>query len=414
MDSAANTATEEKTGPQEKASSFLEVFFIFLRLGLTSLGGPVAHLGYFREEFVQRRKWFQDKTYADIVALCQFMPGPASSQVGLAIGLTRAGYPGALGAWLGFTLPSAIILVLFAYGIDALGDTSGSDWLRGLKIVAVVVVAQAVWVMANSLCPDKPRKTLAVLAAAVVLLLPGVLGQLGAIAAGAMFGLLFLTGKKNEATEDLKVPVGKIAGGLSLLLFFVFLAGLPILAAQSDIKSLDYFDSFYRSGSLVFGGGHVVLPLLNSETVGAGLVESNDFLAGYGAAQAVPGPLFTFAAFLGSAMVEQPTGWFGAIICLVAIFLPSVFLVIGLLPFWNILRKQPKMQAVLGGVNAAVVGLLLAALYNPVWVTGIKDQIGLVIALAIFAALIVWKIPVWMVVILAALGTGGLGYLGVF
>ncbi len=404
--------TDISTSNNSSTGSFIETFLIFLRLGLTSFGGPVAHLGYFRDEFVERRKWLQDKAYADIVALCQFMPGPASSQVGLAIGLSRAGYSGALGAWLGFTMPSAIALILFAYGIDALGDVAGSGWLRGLKIVAVVVVAQAVWQMANSLCPDRQRKTLAIFAAAVVLMVPGVTGQIAAILIGAAFGFALLADKNTEPVQNIRVPVSKRAGVISLMLFFVFLIGLPLLAVQFDIKALSYFDSFYRSGSLVFGGGHVVLPLLNSETVGAGLVNPNDFVAGYGATQAVPGPLFTFAAFLGSVMNTAPNGAPGAMICLVAIFLPSGFLVVGLLPFWNSLRQIPKMQTVLCGVNAAVVGLLLGALYDPVWTSGIKSSMDLAIGLAAFGALVWWKVPVWLVVIVTAVAAGGLGYIG--
>ncbi len=399
---------------QTQKSSIIETFLIFLRLGLTSFGGPVAHLGYFRDEFVVRRKWLEDKAYADIVALCQFMPGPASSQVGLAIGLSRAGYGGALAAWLGFTMPSAIILVLFAYGIDLFGDTMNAGWLTGLKIVAVVVVAQALWAMYQSLCPGRVRGSLAIVAAAVVLMVSGVLGQLAAIALGAIVGLIVLRGTDEGSGAVFRVPVSSFAAVVSLSLFFICLFGLPYLALYSDSLAIKYFDSFYRSGSLVFGGGHVVLPLLDAETVERGLVDADKFIAGYGATQAVPGPLFTFAAFLGTVMKAAPNGAVGAMICLVAIFLPSAFLVIGLLPFWNRLRRNGTVRAALNGVNAAVVGLLLAALYDPVFTSSISSAKDLVVALIIFVLLILWKLPVWLVVIISALGTWGATFAGIF
>ncbi len=399
---------------QTQKSSIIETFLIFLRLGLTSFGGPVAHLGYFRDEFVVRRKWLEDKAYADIVALCQFMPGPASSQVGLAIGLSRAGYGGALAAWLGFTMPSAIILVLFAYGIDLFGDTMNAGWLTGLKIVAVVVVAQALWAMYQSLCPGRVRGSLAIVAAAVVLMVSGVLGQLAAIALGAIVGLIVLRGTDEGSGAVFRVPVSSFAAVVSLSLFFICLFGLPYLALYSDSLAIKYFDSFYRSGSLVFGGGHVVLPLLDAETVERGLVDADKFIAGYGATQAVPGPLFTFAAFLGTVMKAAPNGAVGAMICLVAIFLPSAFLVIGLLPFWNRLRRNGTVRAALNGVNATVVGLLLAALYDPVFTSSISSAKDLVVALIIFVLLILWKLPVWLVVIISALGTWGATFAGIF
>lgn len=406
MDSATQTHVQK--------SSVIETFLIFLRLGLTSFGGPVAHLGYFRDEFVVRRKWLEDKAYADIVALCQFMPGPASSQVGLAIGLSRAGYGGALAAWLGFTMPSAIVLVLFAYGIDLFGDGADTGWLTGLKIVAVVVVAQALWAMYQSLCPDRVRGSLAIVAAAVALMFSGVLGQLSAIALGAVVGLAVLRGTDEAGGTAFHVPVSTFAAIVSLSLFFVCLFGLPYLALYTDSLAIKYFDSFYRSGSLVFGGGHVVLPLLEAETVRQGMVDADKFIAGYGATQAVPGPLFTFAAFLGSVMKSAPNGVVGAMICLVAVFLPSVFLVIGLLPFWNRLRGNGIVRAALNGVNAAVVGLLLAALYDPVFTSSIKDTRDLTVALIIFVLLVLWKLPVWLVVIISALGTWGASLLGIF
>ena len=386
-----------------------EVLAVFLRLGLTSFGGPVAHLGYFHTEFVERRRWLDERSYVDLVALCQFLPGPASSQVGIGTGLLRAGIPGALAAWTGFTLPSAIAMVLFAYGLGTLQGALGSGWLHGLKIAAVAVVAQAVWGMARTLCPDRPRATLAVLAAVVALLVPSVWGQIGAIVAGAVIGLIALRDGTASAGSALHVPIGKKFGLVCLALFFALLAGLPLLDAAVHSQALAMFDSFYRSGSLVFGGGHVVLPLLQAEVVPPGWVSNNDFLAGYGAAQAVPGPLFTFAAYLGAVMKTQPTGWLGAIICLVAVFLPSFLLVFGALPFWAALRGEPRAQAALRGINAAVVGLLLAALYRPVWVSAIMAPVDFALAIVAFLALALWKAPPWLVVVLAAVAGGLIG-----
>jgi chromate transporter len=379
-----------------------EVFRIFLRLGLTSFGGPVAHIGYFRAEFVERRRWFDDAAYADLVALCQFMPGPASSQVGLAIGLGRAGPLGALAAWTGFTLPSAIALALFALGVAAFGGAGGAPWLAGLKAVAVAVVAQALLGMARSLCPDRDRATLAAAAAAVALMVPGVAGQLAVIGLGAAAGLALLPRSEAVGASAFPVPLSKRAGAVSLALFFACLAGLPLLAAATDSHALALVDAFYRAGALVFGGGHVVLPLLQAEVVGPGWVTPEDFVAGYGAAQAVPGPLFTFAAFLGAAGTEAPAGLAGAALCLAAIFLPSVFLVAGLLPFWATLRADPTARAALTGVNAAVVGLLAAALYDPVFVRGVTGGAEMALALAAFVALHSWKAPAWAVVAAAA------------
>jgi len=386
-----------------------EVLAVFLKLGLTSFGGPVAHLGYFHTEFVERRRWLDERSYVDLVALCQFLPGPASSQVGIGTGLLRAGLPGAFAAWAGFTLPSAIALVLFAYGVGALESALGSGWLHGLKIAAVAVVAQAVWGMARSLCPDRPRATLAVLAAVVVLLVPSAWGQIGAIAAGGLIGVALWREGGSAPGSALHVPVGRTFALGSLALFFVLLAGLPLLAAALPSQALALFDSFYRSGSLVFGGGHVVLPLLQAEVVPPGWVSNDAFLAGYGAAQAVPGPLFTFAAYLGAVMGPQPNGWAGATLCLVAVFLPSFLLVFGALPFWAALRGEPRAQAALRGINAAVVGLLLAALYRPVWVSAITAPVDFALAIAAFLALALWKWPPWLVVVLAALAGGLIG-----
>ena len=388
-----------------------EVFWAFLRLGLTSFGGPIAHLGYFHDEFVARRKWLDEKSYADLVALCQFLPGPASSQVGIAIGLMRAGYAGALAAWAAFTLPSAIALVLFAYGAAAVGDALGSGWLHGLKIAAVAVVAQAVLLMMRALAPDRERAALAVVAAAVVLIFPSAWSQVGAIVLGGLIGLALL---KNSAPVDhvsLPLKVSRTTGALFLVAFIVLLIGLPLISAIMPSQALRLFDAFYRAGSLVFGGGHVVLPLLQASVVPPGWVTDDIFLAGYGAAQAVPGPLFTFAAYLGAVMGPQPNGWAGATLSLVAIFLPSFLLVIGVLPFWDQLRRRPEAQSILRGVNAAVVGLLLAALYDPVWTAGITGPRDFALAAAAFLLLYMWKTPPWLVVVLCAIGGAALAKL---
>jgi len=381
---------------------WLEVLAVFLRLGLTSFGGPVAHLGYFRDEFVIRRRWLDDRSYADLVALCQFLPGPASSQVGIALGLLRARYAGALAAWTGFTLPSAMAMILFGYGIDALGDAAGSGWLHGLKVAAVAVVAQAVLGMARTLAPDRARATLAVVAAIVVLAMPSVWGQIGAIVLGGVAGMMLFRGGADIAPDSLPLHVSRPVGTVLLALFFILLVGLPLLASAIPSHALAVFDAFYRTGSLVFGGGHVVLPLLQASVVPPGWVSNEAFLAGYGAAQAVSGPLFTFAAYLGTVMGPQPNGWAGALICLGAIFLPSFLLVIGALPFWEQLRRRPLAQAALRGVNAAVVGLLLAALYQPVWTVGITNAADFALAIAAFLLLFMWQTPPWLVVVLSA------------
>jgi chromate transporter len=393
------TSSEPVEPAKPQRGSAVEVFLVFLRLGLTSFGGPVAHLGYFREEFVARRKWLEERAYADLVALCQFLPGPASSQVGMAIGLSRAGYGGALAAWTAFTLPSALALVLFACGVTAIGGVAGSVWLHGLKIAAVAVVAQAILGMMRSLAPDKGRATLAVVAALIVLAVPTAWGQVGAIAVGALVGVTLL---RNAAVSNdhavMPLKISRTAGIVSLVLFFVLLIGLPVLAAETSSRPIDFIDSFYRSGSLVFGGGHVVLPLLQAEVVPPGWVNNDQFLAGYGAAQAVPGPLFTFAAYLGAVI----GGWPIAALCLVAVFVPSLLLVVGVLPFWEDLRRRVWAQAALRGVNAAVVGLLLAALYHPVWTAGIKAPQDFGLGVAAFLALYIWNITPWLVVILCA------------
>jgi chromate transporter len=386
----------------------IDVFKTFLKLGLTSFGGPIAHLGYFRQEIVERRKWMDEHAYADLVALCQFLPGPASSQVAIAIGLSRAGYMGAFLAWLGFTLPSAMALVLFAYGMTSLGGAHDLGWLHGLKIAAVAVVAQAVWVMGRKLTPDPERLTFAVIAAALVLALPTAFGQIGAIVLGGLSGFILLKNKTPQPHIEFPHKVSRPAAIFCLGLFGTLLIGLPMLAANFPGSGIKMFDSFYRAGSLVFGGGHVVLPLLQTGIVNPGWVTNDAFLAGYGAAQAVPGPLFTFAAYLGAIMGPEPHGWAGAVLCLVAIFLPSFLLIIGVLPFWETLRKYADMQAAMRGVNAAVVGILLAALYHPVWTAGILSAKDFVLGLSAFLLLEIWKAPPWMVVALCALGGAGL------
>lgn len=383
------------------------VFLIFLRLGLTSFGGPIAHLGYFRAEFVTRRQWLTERSYADLVALCQFLPGPASSQVGIALGLSRSGYAGALAAWSGFTLPSAIALILFALGIASYGDVLPAGVLHGLKVVAVAVVAQAVWGMARTLCPDAARITLMVAATCFVLLVPSAWGQVGVIALAAVIGLWLFKPQQGATHDQLPIAIRRRVGLFWLTLFLALLLGLPLLTTLFPSQALSMVGAFYRAGSLVFGGGHVVLPLLQAEVVPIGWVGNDAFLAGYGAAQAVPGPLFTFAAFLGASMNQAPTGWLGGLICLLAIFAPSFLLVVGALPFWEHLRRNTRTQAALSGINAAVVGLLLAALYQPVWTSVIHAPQDFGLALVALIALMFWKLPPWLVVV----GSGAAGWL---
>jgi chromate transporter len=399
MSEAAATAVPAHRSPP------LEVFRIFLRLGLTSFGGPVAHLGYFRAEFVARRKWLEEAAFADIVALCQFLPGPASSQTGISIGIMRAGLPGGLAAWLGFTMPSALAMCAFGYGVGWAGDLSHAAWLHGLKIVAVAVVANALWGMARNLCPDAMRATIAVAAAVTVIATPTAAGQVGAIIGGGLIGWWLLKGADVGSGAALAVGVPRSWSIPAAILFLALLLGLPVLHASVSSHALAEFDSFYRSGALVFGGGHVVLPLLQAEVVPPGWVDNNAFLAGYGAAQAVPGPLFTFSAYLGTVMGPAPNGWLGGLICLVAIFLPSFLLLIAALPYWETLRRMPSVQSALRGVNAAVVGILLAALYHPVWTSAIGAPRDFAIAIVAFLALAVWSMPPWLVVIAGAVST---------
>jgi len=414
-------STTEEVGQSAKAgaadatgvTSFrrvIEVLGVATRLGLTSFGGPIAHLGYFREEYVRRRKWIDEDVYADLVALCQFLPGPTSSQVGIAIGIVRAGLPGAVAAWLGFTLPSAIALVAFAFGLQRLGVTD-AGWLHGLKIAAVAVVANAVWGMARSLAPDRERATIALLSAVVVLAWPGALGQVLVIAVAGVIGCRLLAGSGDTKRSTLPTTIRRGAAVASLVVFVVLLAALPLLRQVVPSQTVDVFDSFFRVGSLVFGGGHVVLPLLQAEVVPPGWVTNEEFVAGYGAAQAVPGPLFTFAAYLGAVMHEKPNGIAGAALALVAIFLPTFLMVVGALPFLSALRTRAGVQAALRGINAGVVGLLLAALYHPVWTSAIHTASDFALAIVTFLLLALWNVPAWLVVVIAALGGALLGAL---
>jgi chromate transporter len=398
---------EENSTPDEsishvKEGTFLEVLGVFARLGLTSFGGPIAHLGYFRQEVVVRRKWLAEQEYADLLALCQFLPGPSSSQMGIALGITRAGLWGGLAAWLGFTLPSAFVLTLFAYFAAMFKGVAQSGWLHGLLIVAVAVVAQAVRGMATSLCPDRPRATIAIFAAIVILLWPLAIVQIAIMLLAGLIGWRFLRGTQAIASTQLPRILPRHLAIACWIIFLCLLIGLPILHQVTRSQPIALFDTFFRVGSLVFGGGHVVLPLLQREVVPAGWVTNDQFITGYAAAQAVPGPLFTFSAYLGAIGRPVP-GWPGALIALIAIFLPSFLFVIGILPFWNRLRTYEPFQAVLRGVNAAVVGILLAALYQPIWTSAIRTPIDF--ALALFAAglLMIWKWPPWLVVLISAL-----------
>jgi chromate transporter len=378
---------------------FWHTFLIFLRLGLTSFGGPVAHIAYFREEFVQQRKWLTEKSYADLVALCQFLPGPASSQVGFAVGLSRGGFGGGLAAWLGFTLPSIIALVLFAISLNQLDADLMNGIIHGLKIVAVAVVAQAVWSMAKNLCPDRARLTIMTITTCSVLLIPHPLIQLATIAIAGIISLFIFKTDNDSAEESLPISISHTTAKVALGLFFILLLASPLLNKTLNSEVLSLFDIFYRSGALVFGGGHVVLPLLQSELVPSGMINNDTFLAGYGAAQAVPGPLFTFASFIGASLADIPL-WQGVLISSIAIFLPSFLLMIGVLPFWHQVGKNAQMRAALLGINAAVVGLLLAAFYDPIWTSAISNTNDFVLALIAFSLLMYWRCPAWLVVIM--------------
>ncbi len=390
----------------------LTIFLAFLRLGCTSFGGPIAHLGYFRSEFVNRRKWLSDEAYADIVALSQFVPGPASSQTGFALGLLRGGLSGGVAAWAGFTLPSALLMLLAAYGLRYAESGVAQGLIHGLKLLAVAVVAQAVWSMGRSLCPDRQRAGLAFLAAAALIVAPGNGLQLAAIAAGALFGLAFLRAASPSPPAPLGVRIGQFPALLAIAAFFLLLAALPMIAAVTGNGLAALANAFYRTGALVFGGGHVVLPLLQETVVKPGLAPQDDFLAGYGAAQALPGPLFTIAAFLGAKASVGPGGVAGALVALIAIFLPGMLLVYGVLPFWDRLRTKTSIRGALNGVNAAVVGILGAALYEPIWTSAILRPADAALALLAFAALAVARLPVLAVVAMAAAAGAALTYFG--
>ena len=381
----------------------LEVLLVALKLGVTSFGGPVAHIGYFRDEYVTRRRWLDERSYADLVALCQLLPGPASSQVGIAVGMTRAGIGGGLAAWLGFTLPSAAALILFGYGVATFEQLVTAGWLRGLKVVAAAVVAFAVYGMAQNLAPDRRRATIAALAAIGMLFWRTPLAQVLVIvlAGGAGWLLLRDFGRPPHGSSSNR-SAAVLRTVICLTLFLTLLIGLPVVRQLADNAWLEVFDGFYRSGALVFGGGHVVLPLLQAEVVPGGWVTGDQFIAGYGAAQAVPGPLFTFSAYLGTVMAGPTGGWRGGLFALGAIFLPSFLLVIGILPLWDRLRSVARFRGAIAGVNAAVVGLLLAALYDPVWITAIHAPSDVALGLAAFGMLAWWKLPPWLVVLLGA------------
>ena len=399
--------------PQSHKSRWaaLEVLWVALRLGLTSFGGPIAHLGYFREEYVVQRRWLDETSYADVVALCQFLPGPASSQVGIAVGYIRAGMAGGLAAWIGFTLPSALALVLFAYGVEEL-DVIDTGWLHGLKLAAVAVVAQAVWGMGRSLALDRDRATIVIVAAVAALAWQSAIMQVLIILVSGFVGWKILKVDAVPSSKDsLSTFIPNWMGIVALVVFFVILAGLPLARQLESSQTLAIFDSFFRSGSLVFGGGHVVLPLLQSEVVGPGWMTNAEFVAGYGATQAVPGPLFTFSAYLGAVISPGPQGIVGGGLALVAIFLPSFLLITGVLPFWDLLRKRDVFRRALNGVNAAVVGLLLAALYNPVWTSAVETPEDFALAISALGLLMFWKTPPWMVVSLAAGGGAAIAYI---
>ncbi len=386
-------------GPRSAA----EVLLIFLKLGLTCFGGPIAHIGYFRDEFVVRRRWIDEHAFADLVGLCQFLPGPASSQVGFSIGLMRAGYLGALAAWTGFTLPSAAALILFAYGAGALTGPLGTGLLHGLKLTAVAIVAQAVWGMARTLCPDRERASIAVAAALIILFSASSPAQIGAILFGGIAGLWLCRSGAAASSGPIEMPVSRIAGVAALAAFVLLLIGLPLLHHLTGSSGVALFEAFYRSGALVFGGGHVVLPLLREAFVTPGWLNDDAFLAGYGAAQAVPGPLFTFAAYLGTVVAPEPHGLAGAVLGLVGIFLPGILILLGVLPFWDSFRRRSGAQAMMRGVNAAVVGVLGAALYSPVWTSTVQGPRDVGVALVGFVLLTIWRAPPLVVVAISAL-----------
>lgn len=397
---------QKRSREKGKLGTLLEILSVSTKLGVTSFGGPIAHLGYFHDEYIRRRKWLDERSYMELVVLCQFLPGPASSQVGIGIGIVRAGWLGGLVAWLGFTLPSVLALVAFAFLLQGY-DIGNAGWIHGLKIVAVAIVAHAILGMGQKLTPDRTRATIAVVAATVTLLWQAALSQIIIILLAGLLGVVLYRGKSQESSPDLQIPISRSLAIVCLALFFGLLLALPLLREWTEHEWIVLFDGFYRSGSLVFGGGHVVLPLLERELVPAGWMTKEEFLAGYGAAQAVPGPLFTFGSYLGA----MAGGVTGAFIATIAIFLPAFLLVMGALPFWSLLRNSSNMQGALMGVNAAVVGILLASLYDPLWTSAVLQPKDFILALILFSMLVFWKLPPWMIVFVGALGGTVLAYL---
>jgi chromate transporter len=397
----ANRISDE---PAMRDGTVWEVLLVFLKLGLTSFGGPVAHLGYFRSEFVEQRRWLNERSYSDLVALCQFLPGPASSQVGMALGLGRAGWGGLLAAWLGFTLPSALVLILFAYGVAEYQELASSGWVHGLKVAAVAVVAQAVWGMSKTLGPDRRRAGFAVMAVLITLALPSAGGQVAAIVLCGLLGHRLIKLAPHGALRHQDYGVSRRMGVAALAAYAILLIALPVWAAASGSPTLTLVQGFYRAGALVFGGGHVVLPLLQSTVVPSGVVGNADFLAGYGAAQAVPGPLFTFAAYLGTVAKGPMHGWLGGVVLLTVVFVPAMLLVVGALPYWERLRQRTDIQSSMAGINAGVVGVLASALYDPIWTSAIRSKADFGLALAAFGLLVYARASPVLVVVLAAMG----------
>lgn len=395
---------DESAGAEQALGGPLEVLYVATKLGLTSFGGPIAHIGYFHNEYVERRKWVSPDVFAELVAVTAALPGPSSSQLGISIGLLRAGVLGAFLAWLGFTLPSAVAMTAFGFAVRETGNLGDSAWVQGLKLAAVAVVAFAVWGMAKNLAPDKERATIALVAAIVALSWQTPVASLVVILVAAFAGWRLFASTAMPTDLILPVRVGRNVAMGAWGAFFGLLVGLPVLATVNDSQAINVFDRFYRIGSLVFGGGHVVLPLIQREVVEPGWVTADQFLAGYGAVQAVPGPLFTLSAYLGTVMGPTPNGIVGAAVALSAIFLPSFFFVIGGLPVWSLVRRRPPVLAALKGVNAGVVGLLLAALYDPVFTSAVKSPKDFSLAIAAFGLLAFWKVPPWFVVVFSVAG----------
>ena len=398
------TPVAQHSDRRAATGSAVEVLRIFAKLGVSSFGGPIAHLGYFRLEFVVRRRWLEESAFADLIGLCQFLPGPASSQAAFSLGLIRAGYPGGIAAWAGFTLPSAIALTLFAFGASALQGPIAIGLMHGLQLVAVAIVAQAVWGMARTLCPDRERASIAAIGAGIILFSPSSIAQIATIVFGGIAGLWLCRARSSASIGHVSVKVSRRVGVLSLVVFCLLLGGLPVLRSPSTPHGVALFEAFYRSGALVFGGGHVVLPLLREAVVAPGWVSDDTFLAGYGAAQAVPGPLFSFAAYLGAVEQPSPNGLTGAAVGLVAIFLPGMLVLLGALPFWQAFGRHAGAQAVMRGVDAAVVGILGAALYNPIWTNSVRTSGDVAIAIVGFVLLTKWRAPPLVIVLVSALG----------